>query len=80
MIEFQTHKCGVCGEQFNVACLSQLQEKLKTHKCIKKNKRVERTRQLRRDGIALYVRDTVTNNIEEHNFNKLVNQGMLVNA
>jgi len=41
MIDFQTHRCDVCGEQFNVACLSQLQEKLKTHRCIKKNKRVE---------------------------------------
>lgn len=80
MIDFQTHKCDVCGEQFIVACLAQLQEKLKTHKCIKKNKRVERTLQLQRDRVALYVRDITVNRIEQHNFDNLVKQGMLVNA
>lgn len=84
MIEFQTHKCPACGEQFNVACELQLQEMLKNHKssCKAKrtNKKRERTQQLQQDGIALFVHDTVINRIEQHNFDNLVRQGMLVNA
>ena len=85
MIKFETHNCDACGEQFVVACKSQLQEKLKTHKsCCKGrtvvNKKRERTKQLQQKGIALYVHDTAVNRIEQHNLDKLVSQGMLVNA
>lgn len=84
MIKFETHSCDVCKEQFNVACESQLQEKLKSHNCRgrpkKCNKKRERTQQLQHDRIALYMHDTTVNRIEEHNLDKLVNSGMLVNA
>lgn len=84
MNDYQTKSCDACGEQFIVACLSELQEKLKTHKrsCIAKrnNKKRERTQQLQEQGIALFVHDTVVNRIEEHRFNQLVNKGVLVNG
>lgn len=76
MIDFQTHKCRVCGEQFQVACESELQDKLKNHKC-PTGKRL-RSKQHRRQQIALFVHDTAVNNIEQHNFDKLVRQGLIV--
>lgn len=82
MIDFEIHKCPVCGEQFEVACESQLREKLKTHTCPKNkfrtNKKRERTRQLKRAQVALYVQDTVVNEIEETRFQKLIQQGVIV--
>ncbi len=77
MIDFQTHNCPACREQFVAACESELQEKLKKHKssCTVKagstkrtNKKRERTRQLYKQRIALSVHDTVVNSIEKHNF------------
>jgi len=83
MIDFETHSCDACGEQFVVACLSELQVKLKNHKssCTVKrtNRKRERTQQLQQKGIALFVHDTAVNRIEEHNFNKLIKQGVLIN-
>lgn len=84
MIELQTHSCDVCGEQFSVACESQLQEKLKKHKSscrVKRtNKKRERTKQLQQDRIALYVHDIAVNRIEEHGFNELIKKGVVVHG
>jgi hypothetical protein len=85
MIDFETHSCDACGEQFIVACDSQLTEQLKKHKrCCRGrtivNKKRERTQQFQQRRIALYVHDTTINRIEEHNFDKLVKQGVLVNG
>ena len=83
MIEFETHSCDVCGEQFMVACLLELQEKLENHKsCCKGrpvvHKKRERTKQLKQNRIALCVHDTAVSRIEEHNFDKLVRQGVII--
>lgn len=84
MINFETHSCDACGEQFLVACLSELQEKLKNHKrCCKGriiHKGRERSKQFQQDRIALFVHDTTINRIEQHNFDTLVKRGMLVDA
>jgi transcription elongation factor Elf1 len=85
MIDFITHNCPACGEQFVVACESQLQEKLKAHleHCIPKgcrSKKRERTEQLQQQRIDLFVHDVATDRIHQHNFDQLVNQGMIVNA
>lgn len=84
MTNFETHSCHVCGEQFIVACDTQLQEKLKSHNCRGRpkqlNKKRERTKQLQQDRIALYVHDITVNRIEQHNFDNLVKQGVLVNG
>ena len=81
MIDVQTHSCRACGEQFVVACLTELQQKLKTHCCKSSiNKKRERSEQFRQDRIALFVHDTVVNRIEQYRFDKLIKQGMLVNA
>jgi len=84
MIDFETHSCHACGEQFIVTCELQLQEKLEKHKssCIVKriNKKRERTKQHRKDRIALFVHDVTVDRLNQHNFDKLVSQGMIVNA
>ena len=83
-IGFQTHSCPACREQFIVACESELQEKLKKHEgsCIAKrtNKKRERTQQFQQHRIALFVHDTAVDRIQQYNFDKLVNSGMLVNG
>ena len=82
VIDFETHSCDACGEQFIVACESQLQEKLKNHACrpVRQNRKKERFQQLQEQRIALFVHDTTVNRIEAHNFDKLVKQGVLVNG
>ena len=83
MIDFITHSCPACGEQFVVACESQLQEKLKRHKCpklIRENKKRERSEQLQQQRIDLFVQDITVDRIHQHNFDSLIKQGMIVNA
>jgi len=82
VIDFETHSCDACGEQFIVACETQLQEKLKKHICClaRKNRKRERAQQLQEQRIALFVHDTTVNRIEQHNFDKLIKQGVLVNG
>ena len=84
MIDFETHSCDACGEQFIVVCEKQLQEKLKKHKSSchgkRSNKKRERSQQLRKDRIALFVHDIAVDRLNQHNFDKLVSQGMIVNA
>ena len=83
-ITFESHSCDACGEQFNVACDSQLQEMLKNHKrsCKAKrtNKKRERTQQLQQRRIALYVHDVTIARIQQYNFDKLVRQGVFING
>lgn len=80
MNEFQTHSCDVCGEQFRVACFSELQEKFKAHKCSKVNKRVERTEELKQAKVDQFVHDVTIDRIQQHNFDKLVHKGIVVSA
>ena len=84
MNEFETHSCDACGEQFIVACESELREKLQNHKdsCTAKrtHKKRERSKQFQQQRIALFVHDTTVNRIEEHNLDNLVKSGMLINA
>ena len=78
-MEFQRYSCNRCGEEFVAACLSELQRKRAKHVCVKlPNKRVERTAELKQNRIDLFVHDTTVNRIEEHNFDQLVEQGVLV--
>ena len=79
-MEFQTHNCDECGEQFQVACFSELQEKLKKHKCHKVNKKVERTAELQQAQSDRFVHDVATDRIHQHNFDQLVQQGMIVDG
>ena len=67
-----------CGMEFEAACQSELDGKLAKHKCVKANKRVARTQELRNQQERLFIHDTVVNRIEAHNFDKLVMQGMIV--
>jgi len=83
-MELKVYECRVCKEQFVIACLSQLQAKLKNHKCPNQvgniNKKRERSKQLEQDRIALYIHDIVVNGIEKHNFDRIIKQGIIVNA
>jgi len=79
-MRLQKHKCNVCGEQFSVVCFAELQEKFRKHRCHVPNKRVVRTEQLVQSQMEQVAQDMTTNNIEQHNFNRLVQQGIVVNA
>jgi len=60
-----------------VACQSELDEKVRKHKCLKSNRRAARTEELRQSNIKRNVHDKVVNRIEQHNFDRLVKQGMI---
>jgi len=77
-MELQKHSCDVCGKQFQVACLSELLEKLKKHKCVKVNKRVKRTAQLQQAHVDHFIEDVTVDRINQHRFDQLVNSGMIV--
>ena len=79
-MELQKHSCDTCGKRFQVACLSELQEKLKKHKCVKTNKIVERTAQLQQAHVDRFIEDVTVDRINQHRFDQLVNSGMIVNA
>jgi len=79
-MELQTHSCDICGERFQAACLKELQEKLRKHKCVKTNKRAERTAQLKQARVDQFVRDVAIDRIHQHKFDELIQQGMVVNA
>lgn len=66
--------------KFEVSCESELQDKLRKHKCVRVNKRVERTAQLQQAQVDQFVEDVATDRIHQHKFNKLVEQGMIVSA
>lgn len=76
-MRIETYTCE-CGMEFEAACLSELEGKLNNHKCAKINKRVARTQALKQRQEALFIDDLVTNRIEEHNFDKLIQQGVIV--
>ena len=61
-----------------MACQSELDEKVRKHKCRKSNRRAARTEELRQSNIKRNVHDTVVNRIEQHNFDRLVRQGIFV--
>lgn len=72
------YNCKYCGEEFRVACLSELKEKRKKHVCAKVNKRVERTMQLQQAQTGQFVRDVVADRIHQYNFDQLVSTGVIV--
>lgn len=75
-----THSCEICRMEFQVSCFSELQDKLRKHKCIKVNKRVERTAQLQQNQIDQFVEDTVVDRIHQYKFDQLVRRGIFVHA
>jgi len=64
--------------EFEVACQSELDKKLREHKCQLITGKVERTVQLQQSLMDCFVHDTAVNRIEEHNFDELIKQGMIV--
>lgn len=74
------YNCEFCGMEFQVSCSSELQDKLKQHKCHKVNKRVERTAEVKQAQVDQFVEDVTADRIHQHKFDKLVQQGMIVNA
>lgn len=77
-IQIETFVCSKCGEEFEASCLAEFEEKKKKHKCKSINKRAYRTREFYRKQDEVFVNDTVVNDIEEHNFDKLIQQGVVV--
>lgn len=80
MLNLRRYNCEECGMEFQAACPKELQRKLKAHSCQKINKKVERTMQLQQAQVDEFVDDLVTDRIHEHNFERLIQQGMIVNA
>ena len=68
----------MCGMEFEVSCSSELQEKLKKHKCATVNKRVERTAKVQQTRIDQFIEDTAVDRIHQYNFDQLVRQGIFV--
>jgi len=64
--------------KFQAACSLELEEKIRNHKCHKTNKRVGRTAELRQSIVKSVVQDKTVNRIEQHNFDRLVERGMIV--
>jgi len=77
-MQTQTRNCNVCGMKFEVTCFSELQEKLKKHKCVKVNKRAKRTAEVQQAQTNQFVQDVATDRIHQHRFDKLVKRGVLV--
>jgi len=77
-MDFQVHSCDVYGERFQVVCFSELQEKLRKHKCPNVNKRVERTKQLQQAKVDQFVNSVAVDRIHQHKFDQLVNTGVIV--
>lgn len=81
MLNLQRYNCDSCGAEFEAACLSELQRKKAEHVCAKlPNRRVQRAAQIQQARVDEFVFDTAVNRIEDSNRQKLVQQGMLVNA
>lgn len=78
MLTVETFVCSECGEEFEASCLVEFEEKKKKHKCRKTNKRVARTVKLQNQMDEQFIDDTAVNNIEQHNFDKLVRRGIIV--
>ena len=74
MLKLDTYVCDDCGAEFQAACFAEFKEKEKKHKCKTANKRVVRTMELEKQLVAEYV----VNVIEQHEFDKLVRQGVVV--
>ena len=77
-MEFQIHKCVECGAEFEVVCEAELLKKLREHKCTRVAGKVARTQQLEQSQLDRFVHDVVADRIHQHNFNRLIKQGMIV--
>jgi len=77
-MEFEVYDCPECGMEFRVACESELQDKLKKHKCQLITGKVYRTRQLQQHEVDNFIEDVAVDRIHQHNFDKLIVQGMIV--
>jgi len=80
MLNLERYNCNRCGEEFVAACLSELQRKKAGHRCAKTNKRIQRAAQLQQARVTEFISDTAVNRIEDSNRQKLIQQGILVNA
>jgi len=78
MLNLARYSCESCGEKFEAACLNELQEKKAKHKCVKANKRVERTAKVQQAHADQFVEDVVVDRIHQHKFDQLVEQGVIV--
>ena len=80
-MEIETHHCISCEEPIQAACFLELQARLAKHVCAKMpNRRIQRTAQLQQDLVDEFVNDTAVNRIEASNRQRLIQQGILVNA
>ena len=77
-IQLETFVCSECGEEFEAACFVEFEEKKKKHKCKPANKRAMRTIELQQANDDQYLVDLTADRIAQHNFNKLVGQGVIV--
>jgi len=77
-MELETHSCIQCGMEFEVACQSELDDKLKQHKCSLITGKVFRTQQLAQQEIDNFIEDVAIDRIHQHKFDKLVAQGIIV--
>ena len=77
-IQVEIFVCSACGKEFEAACLVEFEEKKKKHKCKPVNKQVARTAELQQQQTEQAVSDVVVNRIEEHNFDNLIRQGVIV--
>jgi len=78
MLSVETFVCSECGEEFEATCLAEFEEKKKKHKCKPVSKRVVRTAELQQQQTEQVVNDVVVNRLEEHNFDKLIRQGVII--
>jgi len=77
-MELERHSCPDCDIEFEVACESELQEKLRKHKCQLITGKVFRTQQLQQQEIGNFIEDVAIDRIHQHKLDKLVAQGIIV--
>jgi len=74
----ETFVCSECGTDFEASCLAEFEEKKKKHKCKRPNKRRIRTQEYLECQTEAFVNDLVVDRVEQHNFDKLIRQGVIV--
>ena len=79
-MSFETYVCDDCGLEIEAACLLELQRKKRTHKCQPTSKRVLRTKAFQQQQGEQFIQDLTADRLAQHNFDRLVQQGMVVAA
>ena len=80
MLQLVQSSCDNCGTEIQAACLAELQEKKAKHKCVKVNKRVQRTVEVQQAHVDQFVKDVTVDRIHEYVFAQLVKKGIFVRA